>query len=147
MTTSAHKVAKFIIQKSETPISNLKLQKLLYYAQGWYLGIYDDPIFGEQIQAWIHGPVVPAVFQTYRQFKWTPIPVESGHVKIDKRTDAHVLAIISAYGKLTAVQLEAISHKEDPWIEARKGIAPQCPSNAVITHDSMRRFFGKLAHE
>jgi uncharacterized phage-associated protein len=147
MTTSAHTIAKFIIQKSVTPISNLKLQKLLYYVQGWHLGLYGPPVFNEQIQAWIHGPVVPAVFQSYRQFKWTPIPADYGPVKVDKDTADHVIAILGAFGKLSAAQLEAISHKEAPWIEARKGIEPNCPSTSVITHDSMRRFFGKLANE
>ena len=146
MTTSAHDIAKFIIQKSQTPISNLKLQKLLYYAQGWHLGIYEEPIFTEQIQAWIHGPVVPAVFQTYREFKWTPISVDPTPVKMNASTSKHVLGILGAFGKFTASQLEAISHKEDPWIKARKGFDPKSPSKAVITHDSMKRYFGKLAN-
>ena len=146
MTTSAHTIAKFIIQSSQTPISNLKLQKLLYYVQGWHLGIYGEPVFAEQIQAWIHGPVVPAVFQSYRHFKWTPISIEPGLVKVDKHTSGHVVAILGAFGNLTAAQLEVISHSEAPWIEARMGLDPKSPSKTVITHESMKRFFGKLAN-
>jgi len=145
-TTSAHTVAKFIVQNSENPISNLKLQKLLYYVQGWYLGIRGTPVFHEPIQAWIHGPVVPAVFRTYRDFKWTPITVDSQPVKLDERIAKHTMAVLKAYGNLTAAQLEAISHEESPWNEVREGLDPQKPSTAVITHESMKRFFGKLAH-
>jgi len=146
MTTSAHTIAKFIVQESKTPVSNLKLQKLLYYIQGWNLGIHGRPVFTEQIQAWIHGPVVPEIFQAYRQYKWTPIIAEPEPVKVDKPISDHVIAILGAFGNLTAAQLEAISHQEAPWIEARKGLDPKSPSRAIITHDSMKRFFGKLAH-
>jgi uncharacterized phage-associated protein len=147
MTTSAHIIAKFIVQKSEaSTISNLKLQKLLYYVQGWHLGIYGVPVFTEEIQAWIHGPVVPAVFQTYREFRWTPIAVDSTPARVDASTSKHVLAVLGAYGKLTAAQLEATSHEEAPWIEARKGLDPKSPSREIITPNSMKRFFGKLAH-
>lgn len=146
-TTSARTVAKFIVQNAGSPISNLKLQKLLYYVQGWYLGIYGVPAFHEQIQAWIHGPVVPAVFQAYRDFKWTPIAVDTQPAKLDEQIANHTLAILGAFGKLTASQLEAISHNEAPWQEARKGLKPKEPSTKVITHESMRRFFSKCAHE
>lgn len=147
MTASAHTVAKFIVQKSEaSTISNLKLQKLLYYVQGWHLGLYGVPVFSEEIQAWIHGPVVPVIFQTYREFKWTPITVDATPANVDAPTSKHILAVLGAYGKLTAAQLEATSHEEAPWIEARKGLDPKSSSRAVITLDSMKHFFDKLAH-
>ena len=146
MTTSAHTIAKFIINNSETPISNLKLQKLLYYAQGWHLGIKGVPIFNEHIQAWIHGPVVPAIFQEYREFRWNPIYIDPTEVTVDAKTAEHVLAVLGAYGKLSAAQLEALSHEEAPWIEARKGLDAKTPSTNLITHESMKKFFGKLAH-
>jgi uncharacterized phage-associated protein len=148
MTASAHTVAKFIVQKSEaSTISNLKLQKLLYYVQGWHLGIHGSPVFTDEIQAWIHGPVVPAIFQTYRNFKWTPITVDATPANVDAPTSKHILAVLDAYGKLTAAQLESLSHRESPWIEARKGLDPKSPSRAVITLNSMKHFFGTLAHD
>lgn len=146
MTTSAHILAKLIVQRAGTPISNLKLQKLLYYVQGWHLGIHGKPIFHEHIEAWVHGPVVPVIFREFRDFKWNPIVVDERPVQIDLQLSGHALAVLGAYGKLTAAQLEAVSHLEEPWIEARKGLDPREPSHAVITHASMKRFFGKLAH-
>jgi uncharacterized phage-associated protein len=146
MTTSVHTIAKFIVKNASLPVSNLKLQKLLYYAQGWNLGIHGEPIFAEQIEAWIHGPVVPAIFRQYRTFQWTPIVPEVEPVYLDDSTSSHVLDVLKAYGKLTAAQLEMLSHTETPWLHARKGLGPKESSNAVITHESMKRYFGKLAH-
>lgn len=48
-------------------ISNLKLQKLLYYAQGTFLAITNSPLFGDAIEAWMHGPVVPSVYHAYKK--------------------------------------------------------------------------------
>lgn len=146
MTTSAHTIAKFIVQKSESQISNLKLQKLLYYVQGWHLGLKGEPVFTEEIQAWIHGPVVPEIFQTYREYKWTPIARPTKAVTLNDAIADHVHQVLDAYGKLSAAQLEALSHSEEPWIHARNGLAPKAPSKAVITHTSMKQYFGKLAN-
>ena len=54
-------------------ISNLKLQKLVYYAQAWYLAISDEALFEEDFEAWVHGPVIPELYQEYKSFGWRPI--------------------------------------------------------------------------
>lgn len=55
-------------------ISNLKLQKLLYYAQGSYLALTNEPLFNENILAWKHGPVVNEVYQVYKKYGSDGIP-------------------------------------------------------------------------
>ena len=76
----AHDVAKYFVslvdEEAGDSISNLKLQKLLYYAQGAHLALRDEPLFGEPIEAWTHGPVVPSVYRQYKQHGGEPIPVE-----------------------------------------------------------------------
>ena len=67
-------VAKFFIglaneqaeQNQGDLMTNLRLQKLLYFAQGWYLARYGKPLFSDEIEAWTYGPVVPEVYQTYK---------------------------------------------------------------------------------
>jgi uncharacterized phage-associated protein len=49
-------------------MSNLKLQKLMYYAQGFSLVLFNKPLFPERIEAWIHGPVIPAVYHKYKGY-------------------------------------------------------------------------------
>ena len=65
---SCYDVAQYFLAKSDEDagdlMSNLKLQKLVYYAQGFALALFDKPLFSERIEAWIHGPVYPAVCTT-----------------------------------------------------------------------------------
>jgi uncharacterized phage-associated protein len=138
------RVAEFIIQESDR-ISNLKLQKLLYYAQGWYLGLTGNPLFHEHIEAWVHGPVVPSMFRIYRKNGWNTIPKPEEPVSLPPLEARHIKSVLRAYGIYTADQLERLSHTERPWIDARKGLSPSEPSTATITHESMREFFASRA--
>ena len=142
--TSVKDVSKIVIQKSAEPISNLKLQKLLYYVQGWSLALYDRLAFHEEIQAWVHGPVVPAAFYEYKHYRWNPIEVPTEVVAISEGESSHVADVLSVYGKFTATQLERISHEESPWRDARTGLEPNAISQVVITPESMKAFFSQL---
>lgn len=146
MATPAKTVAKFIVQNSVEPVSNLKLQKLLYYVQGWHLGIHGKVVFPERIEAWAHGPVVPDVFFHYRHFRWTPIEVCSEKIQLDGGIEQHTREVLGAYGKFSAQQLEMLSHSETPWMKARGTLPPGAPSNAQISPASMREYFATLAH-
>ncbi|MBC6455939.1 MAG: DUF4065 domain-containing protein [Hormoscilla sp. SP5CHS1] len=67
----------FLAQQDESAgdlISNLKLQKLVYYAQGFHLAIYVRPLFTEAIAAWTHGPVVPELYEYYQKYGNCAIP-------------------------------------------------------------------------
>lgn len=140
MTTPVQTIAKYIILNSER-ISNLKLQKLLYYAQGWRLGLTGDPLFREEIQAWVHGPVVPAVFREYKDFRWQTIAKPTDPIVLPNGEARHIQSVLKAYGSFAAEQLERLSHTEAPWRDARPGLADSEPSTAVISHESMRDFF------
>ena len=60
---------------SQDSMTHKKLQKLCYYAQAWYCALYDgSPLFEDEIQAWVHGPVVPSLYPVYADYKWIPIP-------------------------------------------------------------------------
>jgi uncharacterized phage-associated protein len=139
-------VAKFIIQESDF-ISNLKLQKLLYYVQGWYLGLKGIPLFPEEIQAWVHGPVVPSVFQEYRSFGWTLIEKPLERIELPMPQANHIRSVLHAYGKYGADDLRRFTHVESPWVDARKGLADNDRSNREITHQSMREFFARKARK
>jgi uncharacterized phage-associated protein len=141
--TSVKDVSKVIIQKSLEPISNLKLQKLLYYVQGWSLAMHDRIAFHEETQAWVHGPVVPAAFYEYKHFRWNPIEIPSETVFISEAESSHIENMLATYGSFTAYQLESLTHEESPWIEARIGLDPKTSSRAVITVEAMKTFFTK----
>jgi uncharacterized phage-associated protein len=124
-------------------LTNLKLQKLLYYAQAWYLALRDKPLFAEEFQAWVHGPALPSQYQRFKKFEWRPI-VEEGISKPklkDEGSLAHLIEIVDVFGVETASALELMTHNEKPWQEARKGIPIDQISTAIISKESMRLFY------
>src|SRR5689334_17203169 len=65
----------FIARSHEAgdPITPLKLQKLVYYAQAWYVALYDKPLVRDEFQAWLHGPVSPRLYQRFKALQWRAI--------------------------------------------------------------------------
>lgn len=145
---TANLVAERIISLSHekhNPVSNLKLQKLIYYAQAWYLALHKKALFEADIEAWVHGPVVPAVFRNYKGYKWSSIPDSGLH---DTHPfSAHLEDVWRVYGRFSAYDLERLTHSEGPWKEARHGLAPDASSNNVITKASMREYYSARLHE
>ncbi|HZB88263.1 MAG TPA: type II toxin-antitoxin system antitoxin SocA domain-containing protein [Terracidiphilus sp.] len=132
-------------ERRVSDVTNLKLQKLLYYSQAWNLVFKNEPLFSEDIEAWVHGPVVPRVFRRFKALGWKTI--ESPVVSYgDTHLVAHLRAIIDAYGHFGATQLERTTHSETPWKNARGGVPDDQPSNVVITHRDMKSYFRALAN-
>lgn len=121
-------------------VTNLKLQKLLYYAQAWNLAFTGEPLFVEDIEAWVHGPVVPRVFRRFKSLGWKTIEAPVNPLP-DPHLAFHLRAILKAYGGLGPTQLERLTHNEDPWRNARKGIPADVSSNNVISHKDMKTFY------
>jgi uncharacterized phage-associated protein len=79
-TLNSFAIAKYFIwlaNETGSFISNLKLQKLVYYTQAWHLALHDLPLFDEDFEAWVHGPVIPDLYHTYKHFGWKPIQEEA----------------------------------------------------------------------
>ncbi|MFZ4705407.1 MAG: Panacea domain-containing protein [Bacteroidales bacterium] len=148
---SANDLAEFVLKKSGE-LSHLKLQKLIYYIQGYHLGMFDEPLFEEDFEAWVHGPVQPELFHAIKdisrlhddiafiQDDGVPEP----EVKLQGlNMDQHELIeeIIREFGHLSGMQLEAMTHSEAPWKDARRGIGPGEKCNNIISKESMRSFF------
>jgi len=123
------------------PLSNLKLQKLLYYAQAWHLAIFDEPLFGDQIEAWVHGPVVVPEYHRFKGWAWQPIRDNPQLPEIDQRTVEHLNEVMEVYGAKNAYELELLTHQEDPWKNARGGIPIDQSSNTVVSHEDMKKFY------
>jgi uncharacterized phage-associated protein len=144
---NAANVAQYIVkffQECEDPVTNLKLQKLLYYVQGWHLGIYNKPIFNEDFQAWVHGPVIPEIYFQYKENSWNPIVNDAGKIDLPEKIKNHVNEVLEVYGGDTGWALELRSHKEAPLLDARGNIPPDEASDKVIPKGSMQNFFSSL---
>jgi uncharacterized phage-associated protein len=143
--TDASRVADYFISFSREhgdPISNLKLQKLLYYAQAWFLAIHGRPLFDERIEAWVHGPAVPPVYGRFKDWTWQPIAAEvSPPADLPPEIVAHLKEVMDTYGVLSAYELERMTHSEDPWKDARLGLPPDEASTVAIPAEAMARFY------
>lgn len=134
----AHDVAKYFVslvdEEAGDSITNLKLQKLLYYAQGAHLALHNEPLFPEAIEAWTHGPVVPYVYRQYKQHGGEPIPIEKINLENYTLQVREVLDEVNeVFGQFSALKLRAMTHNEPPW--------KQTPRGAVIPLDLMTEFF------
>ena len=141
---NANEVADYLLHFSSgcgDSLTNLKLQKLLYYAQGWHLALIDEPLFDEPIQAWVHGPAVRAVYNRFKGYGNNSIPCPSVEPALPDEVKAHLKDVLNAYGHLSAWQLERLTHEEEPWVNARAGLPDDQPSQAEISVDDMKRFF------
>lgn len=148
MTTTASDIAKYIIsrfQDSEEPITNMKIQKLLYYVQGWHLGLYNIPAFTQELQAWVHGPVQHDVYREYQEYSWNPISDTVIAPVLDEKIIKHIEEVLECYGGESAYTLEHMTHKEWPWIEARDDLLPNQRSNNIISLSTMKEYFSECA--
>lgn len=95
-------------------ISNLKLQKLLYYAQGCYLAVYDKKLFEEDIVAWRHGPVIESIYRYFKEYGSRGID-KYDTVTIDSDTSSLLEDVYKVFGKYSAWGLRQMTHEETPW--------------------------------
>ncbi len=125
-------------------MSNLKLQKLLYYAQGYHLAMFGRPLFSEPIEAWTLGPVVREVYDAYKMYGPGPIPRprDADFSDLDEGTREFLDEIYCELGQFSAWRLSEMTHADPPWLMARKK-----GQNSVITHASLREHFGTLLEE
>lgn len=128
-------------------LTNLKLQKLIYYAQAWHLAIKDAPLFEEDFEAWVHGPVLRSQYFRFRDFTWKPITTDVARPTVPGAIATHLDQVVDVFGCETAVALELMTHREGPWIDARGGVPMDSPSNAIITKSAMKEFYRALGNQ
>jgi uncharacterized phage-associated protein len=129
-----------LANRTGNTVSNLKLQKLVYYSQAWHLAIYGVPLFEEDFQAWVHGPVVPELYQKYEVFGWQPIQ-EDISPKLPTEVSVFLGEVADEYFACDAYELEQMTHVEAPWIQARGNLQSDSPSNAVIEKAWMMQYY------
>ena len=141
----ALKIARYIIQRcnlENKTISNLKLQKILYFVQAEFLVVKGQPCFQEDIEAWDFGPVVPEVYHSYKVFGSSNIPAIGRQIKvigISEKDRKLIDGIVDECAQYSASALVEITHHQTPWIEAyhKPGY------NNVISLDSIREYFSE----
>lgn len=157
MAYKALDVARYIINYSNEQgygVSNLKLQKLLYFVQAEFLAYSDDkkPCFREEIEAWGFGPVVPCVYQEFKQYGSSNIPTVKEYFEVSENWDVikrkfregiirnrdreRINDIVDGLSDYSAAYLVNITHHQAPWKKVyEKGM------NNIISKKSIREYF------
>jgi len=138
-------VAKWFVNAADyeagDAMTHLKVQKLIYYAQGWALALLGTSLFDEDLEAWAHGPVAQSVWKQFKGFGYEALPRQKITRKIEGRANRLLESINREYGIYTAKRLEYMTHKEAPWRDARGDLPKEARTNEVISKTAMRKFF------
>lgn len=139
MNYNAIQIAQWFINRATRDIENggeylvnLKLQKLLYYAQGCNLAINDEPLFNEKIYNWEHGPVVRDVYYSFNEYGSNPIK-DVKPATISEDTEKILEEVYEVFGKFSALELRRMTHQEAPWKNTNK--------NDEIKNGSIKDYF------
>jgi uncharacterized phage-associated protein len=125
-----------VIEGQGELMSNMKLQKMLYYEQGFHLAVFGTPLFEEEIEAWMYGPVVPAVYEVYKDYGYNGIdPGKVEEISLSDREQALFDEVYKVYGAFSAIGLMNMTHRESPWANTPAGVG------SVISRDKMVKFF------
>lgn len=141
-------------------ISPLKLQKLLYYAQAWFMVFYgrENTLFPDIPQAWVNGPVYPVIYHAYKGKAANMcdhldssafydgdaldgMQKISGKLNLDAGQQELLESVVMMYGKQSQNQLIWLTHSERPWADARNGLAPYERSEREISLDTMHDYY------
>ncbi len=136
-------VATYILKK-QGPMAAMKLQKLVYYSQAWSLVWDEKPLFPNRIQAWANGPVVRDLYEAHRgQFEVSAL--SKGKAASLKKAECETVdAVLKFYGNKPGQWLSDLTHREDPWRNARTGLGPGEHGDREISHAAMAEYYGSL---
>lgn len=147
---SVFDVARYILEErarthKDQSLTTWKLQKLVYYSQAWATVWDDRRIFPESIEAWANGPVCRALYEVHKgKFTVVAEDIPGNSKKLNKTQRDTVDHVLKHYGKKTARYLSELTHSEEPWRHARKGLTIGERGNREITLDSMAEYYGGL---
>ena len=133
------KAARYLVflsyGENRNSLTPLKLQKLLYLAQGWSYVWDGVPVFEDEFCAWQYGPVNEQVYEAFKQYGRSEIPQKEGIARLEDETVADTLeAIWLEYGKRTAYDLVELTHNQEPWKTAYL-------HGNRITNSSIQKYF------
>jgi uncharacterized phage-associated protein len=157
MAYDAHEVANAILDIGDElhlGLTNMAVQKIAYFAHGWYLAENGQPLVKQEFEAWRNGPVLRGVWEALRASGSAPVAFRSR--KLDPMTGelyevkpnlteadlAFVRRIVRMYGSRGAFELSEITHRPgSPWDAVWNAPAGQVTPGMIIRHDAVRAYF------
>lgn len=117
-----------LADEAGTPISNLALQKILFFCHGWTMAKLGEPLIKQEFEAWQYGPVLAHVYREFKGFDRAPITGRARRldpsigIYVEARADVSVEVfelvrkVVAFYGALRPGTLVELSHAQDgPW--------------------------------
>jgi len=141
--TTVLDVAQYIVEK-KGPMTAMKLQKLVYYSQAWSLVWDEKPLFRDPIQAWANGPVSPKLYSAHRGLFEVKVIAGVDSKALTKQHRQVVDKVLAYYGDKPSQWLSDLTHQEEPWKQARRGLAAGEAGQTVIKTASMAEYYSSL---
>jgi uncharacterized phage-associated protein len=137
-----------LLGDEKDPLTNLRLQQLLYYAQAWSLVLREAELFSDDLQAWRWGPVVPAVYHQLPDGQGANVLSEKAFADVpDVQGDEaeFVKCVWEAYNGYSALQLSRMTREEPPWRKAWESRPGDGGGDGPISIDDLEDYFGRQA--
>ena len=134
-----------LLKEEKNDLSKLKIQKLLYYTQGYYSALYDEYLFDEEIEARKYGPVVKKVYDEFKRIEGNFVPTDKYKMekdeiqKMDEKEKQLIKDVFNLMGQYSAWRLRDKTHQEDPW----KNNYIRGKKNIKIPKDDIKKYFKK----
>ena len=123
-------------------MTHKKLQALCYYSQAWYYALKNQRLMNTEFQAWVQGSVSPVLYEWFKSFGVAEIKIKGTPKRPFSAGDTAFLnRVWETYGDKTGNALEALSHHELPWQEARRGYSGCERCTVAISSAAMRNFY------
>lgn len=134
-----------LADKEGDRIKPMKLLKLTYIAQGYYLGLCAKPLFHNEIQAWRYGPVIPDLYEMIKVYNKKPVDIEIIDLHTSKKLDSFdsdfLQVIWENYKEYTGLQLSDKTHeKGSPW----EKVFSKNVLNEVMSNELIKDYYSKI---
>ena len=142
---TVHRVADYFLTRG-APLTHMKLQKLCYYAQGFYLAFRREPLFREPLRAWAYGPVVRELWDRFRYTRsFLDAPEDSSAEAFTPEQRKFLDIVFARFVEYSGAQLSRFTHEEPPWRDAYERL--KHGGGDIITNESLREWFRPLIAE
>lgn len=145
-----YNITLYLIEKLEDADA-LSIQKLLYFISGFSKSILNEEIFSDLSEAWIHGPVYREIYDALSYYKDQKIDyyelIKEREINLSEKEKEYIDEIIKDFGCYSGSMLRKMTHLTDPWINARKGLKENEPSNRIISAKEMNTYFTEMVEK
>ena len=141
------------------PMSHLKLQKLLYFIEGYHLAYFNGAsVIDDKFEAWVHGPVSRKIYNELKDKsilygdvgvtlkEGEPLPEDLLRHILSSEQIELINEVLEMYVTETGITLESITHQQMPWMNARNGVCPAEKSENEISRKDMQEYFSTLVN-